>query len=156
MCQNICVFLSKVARATVSRARERPDPHQVRSLCTKVGGRPGRRTFRNTHGYPYLAARTPQCTTVWGISKSGIFWGRRIYQQKSHCVLLRMMTVSPNWALGFIMFGVHPQDHLWHYSLFRGLSSCHRMKFARLHLPAMMARPRARLSFGGALQVKIC
>ena len=71
LCQNICVFLSKVARATVSRARERPDPHQVRSLCTKVGGRPGRGTFRYTHGYPYLAARTPQCTTVWGKTQNG-------------------------------------------------------------------------------------
>ena len=66
MCQNHCVFLSKVARATVSRARERPDPHQVRSLCIKVGERPGRGSFRHTHGYPYLAARTPTDKSVWG------------------------------------------------------------------------------------------
>ena len=48
--KTICVFLSKVARPTVSRARERPDPYQVRSLCTKVGERPRRASFRNPHG----------------------------------------------------------------------------------------------------------
>ena len=66
MCQNHCVFLSKVARPTISSARERPDPHQVRSLCIKVGGRPGRPTLRHAHGYPYLAARTPQCKHCLG------------------------------------------------------------------------------------------
>ena len=55
-----------MARATVSRARDRCDPYQVRSLRIKVGERPGRASFRHAHGYPYLAARTPQCTTVWG------------------------------------------------------------------------------------------
>ena len=35
-------FCQKVARPTVSRAWERPDPHQVHSLRIKVGERPGR------------------------------------------------------------------------------------------------------------------
>ena len=61
MCQNHRVFLSKVARATVSRARERPDTHQVRSLRI-----PGRATLWNTHGYPYLAARTPSAQALFG------------------------------------------------------------------------------------------
>ena len=39
VCQNICVFLIKVARPTFSPARERPDPHEVRSSAAKVGER---------------------------------------------------------------------------------------------------------------------
>ena len=39
VCQHMCVFLIKVARPTISRRRERPDPHDLRSLRTKVGGR---------------------------------------------------------------------------------------------------------------------
>ena len=57
--KTIVFFLLKVARATISRRRERPDPHQVRSLRTKVGKRVGRATLRQVHGYLYQAARTP-------------------------------------------------------------------------------------------------
>ena len=37
----VVVFLSKVARLSVSRRRERPDPHEVPRLRTKVGERQG-------------------------------------------------------------------------------------------------------------------
>ena len=57
--QNHRVLPKKVARATISRRRERPDPHHVRNLRTKVRGRVGRRTSRHTYGYLNQAARTP-------------------------------------------------------------------------------------------------
>ena len=37
--KHVCFFLIKVARPTFSPARERPDPHEVRSRAAKVGGR---------------------------------------------------------------------------------------------------------------------
>jgi len=41
------------------RRRDERDPHQVLRIAAKVGGRPGRASTRYTHGYPFLAARTP-------------------------------------------------------------------------------------------------
>ena len=59
VCQNMCVLLSKVVRPTVSPARERTDPHDLRSLRTKVGGRPARHCTRNTYGYLLLGRQNP-------------------------------------------------------------------------------------------------
>ena len=104
MCQNHCVFLSKVARPTVSRARERPDPHQVRSLCIKVGKRPGRGTFRHTHAYPYLAARTPQCKHCLGNKKTKIDVKEQILPQRE----------TPNSFLGEASGGIwEASGSLW-------------------------------------------
>jgi len=50
---------AKVARATVWRRRNEPDPHEVPQIATKVDGGPRRASRRKAHGYPFLTARTP-------------------------------------------------------------------------------------------------
>ena len=64
--QSIFVFLSKVARATFSPARERID-HQDLRLHTKVGVRRGRGSTPIGLWISYLTARTPTVSTVCGI-----------------------------------------------------------------------------------------
>ena len=48
MCQNMHVLPKKVARPSVSPARERTDPHELRSLRTKVEARLPNRIPRTT------------------------------------------------------------------------------------------------------------
>ena len=70
MCQNMCVFLSKVARATISRRREQPDPHEVRSLHTKVAPRSPVRIPRITQS-PTPNRQDPNSREQFGEIKSG-------------------------------------------------------------------------------------
>ena len=71
MCQNHCVFSAKVARPTVSRARERSDSDQVRSLCIKVASRFVRDLGCHPRA-PYQHRQNPFiASSVWGIYCTG-------------------------------------------------------------------------------------
>jgi len=71
VCQNHCVFSSKVTRPIVWPRRDERVPHQVPQIAAaKVGGRPRRGTTPHTHGYPLLAARTRQAV-FWNKAMEG-------------------------------------------------------------------------------------
>ena len=64
--QNSYCFTQKRRGRPLSHRRERRDPHQVRSIATKVGGR--KRGFMQgpDHPLPSYTARTPVAEAVWG------------------------------------------------------------------------------------------
>ena len=63
--QNHSVFSAKVARPTVSRARERSDSDQVRSLRTKVG-RPADEDSAAQSKGPYQHRQNPYSQELFG------------------------------------------------------------------------------------------
>ena len=62
-------FLSKVARATVSRARERSDPHRLPRLRIKAG-RPDDGISVGPSRAPYQHRQKPIRKAVWGKTNS--------------------------------------------------------------------------------------
>ena len=65
LCQNHCVFLSKVARPTISPARDESRCHHLRSLRTKMSGRKWALPPGTSHGPLRQSARNPTVKTVW-------------------------------------------------------------------------------------------
>ena len=65
MCQNHRVFSAKVARATVSRTRERSDSDQVRSGRTKVGRQADDDSAPQSKG-PYQHRQNPYSQELFG------------------------------------------------------------------------------------------
>ena len=66
MCQNHCLLQDKVARPTILRIRERPDPHQVRSLSAKMRQRQARTHQLRRQGPFTKTARTPESKDCCG------------------------------------------------------------------------------------------
>ena len=64
VCQIICVFSTGCSRPAILPQRERGDPHDLRSLCTKVGGHSA--TESAHHHHPSRPLEPLQSRTVWG------------------------------------------------------------------------------------------
>ena len=99
MCQNHNVFSAKVAQPTISRTRERPDPHQVRSLCIKVACR-FVRDLRQDPRAPYQHRQNPFiASSVWGIYIYIYIWlfAKSPYRSRLPGGLVRNLVTKKNW-----------------------------------------------------------